>query len=191
MKLAISEKITDSLTRSGVITTEDKELYHYGVQQGLLMILNIITTFVIGLMFGMIWQSLIFLLAYIPLRSYAGGYHAKTQIRCYLFSIIIMSAALLGIKLIPWTSFICLTTSAFGAGIIFFLAPVEDSNKPLNEREIKVYKKRTRILLLCESIVMYISIILHNLQLSGCIAIVFMLLSTMLILGELKNWHNR
>ena len=189
MKLAISEKITDSLANSGVITTEDRELYQYGVQQGLLMILNLITTLVIGLIFGLVWQSLIFLLTYIPLRSYAGGYHARTPMKCYLFSIVIMSAALLGMKFIVWTNFICLTIGLFAAGIIFFLAPVEDSNKPLNEREIKVYKKRTRILLGSEAVIMCIFLMLQNLQLAGCFAMVFLVLSFMLILGELKNKH--
>ena len=90
MKIDLSGKIAESLTNSGVITTEDRELYEYGLHHGLLMIINLLTTVVIGLLFKMVWQSFVFMIAYIPLRTYAGGYHAKTQFRCYLLSIVIM-----------------------------------------------------------------------------------------------------
>ncbi|MDF2474337.1 MAG: putative processing-secretion protein [Anaerocolumna sp.] len=156
MRIPVSKRITYSLANGGVITSQDKDLYTYGLKQGLLMIINLYTALIIALIFGMVWQSLIFLLAYIPLRSYAGGYHAKTQLRCYLLSIVIILATLLGIKLIPWTSFICLMATLTPGGIIFFLAPVESGNIPLDHIEIKVYKRRTRTILLFEACILLI-----------------------------------
>ncbi len=74
MILSISEKIVDKLTDSNIIESEDKDLYTYGFYQGFLIIFNILTAIAIGLLFKMVWESLVFLMAYIPpLRSYAGG----------------------------------------------------------------------------------------------------------------------
>jgi len=87
------------------------------------------------------------MMAYIPLRTYAGGYHAKTQLRCYVFSILMLSAAFGGIKLVHWTDrgyFIIILCSVI---IIILLAPLESENKPFNENEKAVYRKRTHIIL--------------------------------------------
>lgn len=53
----------------------------------------------IGFTFGMVWQSVLFTAAYMTLRVYAGGYHAPTQLRCYILSFIMVVTALL---LIDW-----------------------------------------------------------------------------------------
>lgn len=116
----IAGNVIDTLVHSDVVAPEDKDIHIFGLQQGLFMLLNIATTIMIGLVFGMFMQSLVFMLSYLPLRSVAGGYHAKTQLKCYLFSTVIVSATLLGIKYIPWTSFICLILLTFVGGIIFF-----------------------------------------------------------------------
>lgn len=187
MKIDLSGKIAESLTNSGIITTEDKELYEYGLHHGLLMIINILTTVVIGLLFKMVWQSFVFMIAYIPLRTYAGGYHAKTQFRCYLLSIVIMLAALFGIRQIPWTGSIGIGITLCAIGIILYFSPVEDKNKPLSPMEVKVYGNRARIILFIEIIVMLIMMVLKQQQVAYCIAAEFVALSIMLIMGALKN----
>lgn len=187
MKIDLSGKIAESLTNSGIITTEDKELYEYGLHHGLLMIINLLTTVVIGLLFKMVWQSFVFMLAYIPLRTYAGGYHAKTQFRCYLLSIVIMLAALFGIREIPWTDSIGIGLTLCAIGIILYLSPVEDKNKPLSPMEVKVYGNRARIILFTEVFIMLFMIVLKQQQIASCIAAEFVALSIMLILGALKN----
>lgn len=187
----LSQRLTNSLISNEIIDAEDKELYLYGFKQGFIILLNIFTTLLIGIAFEMIWQSIIFMISYIPLRSFAGGYHAKTQLRCYLFSTMLISAALWGIKQIPWTSFIGLIVSVVAGMIVFFLAPVEDSNKPLNPKEEVVNRKRTRIILIIESIVAFILIDLGLENISACAFIAVITLAGMLILGIFKNYSEK
>lgn len=191
MKMVISERIVDSFSKKGIIESEDKELYAYGLQQGLWMFLNFLSTIIIGLVFNMLLQSIIFMFAYIPLRTHAGGIHSRSQIRCYLFSIVIMIAALLGMKLVLWTSFICFVITLSGGVIIYFLAPVEDENKPLDQMELKIYKKRTGIILLIEVVISFVLLLLNQQSLLTCIAMVFVVLSIMLIAGKVKNQINQ
>ena len=42
MKTNVPEKITELLLRTGTITSEDKDLYEYGVRQGIILIINLI-----------------------------------------------------------------------------------------------------------------------------------------------------
>jgi accessory gene regulator B len=189
--MSVSEKITDGLVNNGVITNEDRELYAYGFYTGALMLLNVVTTLVIGLIFGMVLESIVLMMVYIPLRSYSGGYHAKTAFHCYLFSTIAMLAALLGIKLIVWTGFICLIAALVTGGMIFLLSPVENANKPLDQIETVVYKKRARTIFI---IFLGIALIFWSIGqklISVCIVMTFILHSIMLILGDLKNKLSR
>ena len=188
MRMNVFEKITDSFIQNGVIPSEDKDLYTYGLEQGTLMVLNIATTIVIGIVLRMVWQSILLTLVYIPLRTYAGGYHARTQFRCYIFSIGTMSITLLGIKLIPWTSIICLMVALCAGSIVFLFAPVEDSNKPLDQMEIVIYRKKTRMILSFLLVVNLLFWILGQKQVLICITMAIGLLAMMLVVGKVKKY---
>ncbi|EJP6474070.1 accessory gene regulator B family protein [Clostridium botulinum] len=187
MVLSISEKIVDKLIDGNIIESEDKDLYTYGFHQGFLIIFNILTAIAIGLLFKMVWESLVFLMAYIPLRSYAGGYHARTPLRCYMFSLIIIIMVLLGIKFIYWNSIICIIVTFCAASIIFALQPVEDENKPLDKKERVVYKKRTKSILLVLIGIGLVFWFFDNEQISITIIMALFVIAFMLILGKIKN----
>ncbi len=182
--MKLFEKITENLADKSIIAFEDKDLYTYGFQQGFLLLLNIITTIVIGLIFNMLWQCIVFSLAYIPLRSYAGGYHAKTQLRCYFFSVAMMIIVILIIKYIPWFDLSVIILTLISSGVILSLAPVEDINKPLSPKEMQVYKKISRLILLFEVFLVCIFIDLGISEVSICIMMALTTLGVMLVLGE-------
>lgn len=136
----LSHKIGNNLVHSNVIKEEDAEIYIYGINQILVSVLNVSSTLIIGLILGMLLESIIFMAAYIPLRTFAGGYHAKTPTRCYILSLIIIIIVLIGIKYIPVLDIIYYVILAAEILIIFLISPVEDKNKLLNGNEQKVYK---------------------------------------------------
>lgn len=76
-------KITQRLCEKGIISESDFDLYEYGFNMRITVLLNLISTIVIGVIAGKVFESIAFLVFYIPLRSYAGGYHASTPRRCY------------------------------------------------------------------------------------------------------------
>lgn len=187
MKTNVPGKIADSLVRAGVAPTEDKALYEYGIRQGILTVINIVTAVLIGLLLGMVWQTVVFLIAYTPIRTNAGGYHAGTPFMCYLLSIPMMLAVLSGIKFIPWNGYLVLMVIIFAGIAVFLLAPVEDMNKPLDQLEVKVYKKRSRIILTFLSIVAVILWLAGIKQSSQSIVMALCMIAIMLILGVIKN----
>ena len=63
------------------LTDEDKEIYLFGLIQGVIFLLNTFTALCIGMILNMLIEVIIYLVCFIPIRIFAGGYHAKTQVR--------------------------------------------------------------------------------------------------------------
>ena len=183
----LSERITDEFEKQRVIVSEDKEIYRYGVQQGLNLAFNLLTTLVIGAVCGMFWESILFMAAYMPLRSFAGGYHAKTHLRCYLYSIVMITVVLLIIRFLPVGRIIYSCLMLVGGIVIFLLAPVEDKNKPLDDEEQRVYCIRTRVILVLEGSVLLVSIILQFKPLYSDISLAIFCLGVLVLVGKVKN----
>lgn len=186
----LSVRITENLCKKEIIPREDEELYRYGFNMGLTMLLNLISTVLIGFLFSMIFYSIAFLVLYIPLRSYAGGYHAKTPTRCYFVSLLIIAAVLAFIKFSAGSYILYGAVLMLSSAVCFFLSPVEDANKPLDKDEYKVYRKRSLYILLAEFLMwIFLAAILHK-----CAAVISMAVFTeaiLLILGKIKNAKNK
>lgn len=185
-----SEHIAKKLVEKNTISSENKPIYQYGIQQGLTIGLNIFTTFAIGLIFQMIIESFLFLAVYIPLRSFAGGVHAKTANRCYVYSTIMIIAALLVIKFFPFGIFIGSCLSLISGTIIFLLAPVETANKKLDELEKQVYKKRARIIFIIELVIQFLIALTSWNNGLMCFSLAFVSLSLVMLAGIIKNKYD-
>lgn len=155
------------------------------------MIINLATILVIGIVLHMVWESIIFIITYVPLRSNAGGCHAKTQVRCYMYSVAMITATLICIKIVSWTGVICMSLTLVAGTIIFFLAPVEAVNKPLSQTEEALYKKRTHISLGLFIFLVLLFCYIGQLVISICIMMGFVVVSIMLVLGRVTNQLNR
>ncbi len=187
-----SERIAQKLVEKNTISSENKPIYQYGIQQGFTIGLNILTTLIIGLIFQMVIESFLFLAVYIPLRSFAGGVHAKTANRCYVYSTLMIIAALLVIKFFPFGIFIGSCLSLISGAIIFLLAPVETANKKLDELEKQVYKKRARIILIIELVIQFLIALMSLDNIMMCFSLAFVSLSLVMLAGIIKNkYHNK
>ncbi len=186
----LSRRIGDDLVRSNVVKAEDAEIYIYGINQILISVLNVFSALIIGLIFGVFFEILVFMAVYIPLRSYAGGYHARTPLRCYIFSVVMLIAVSLGLKYLCIAEWVYYVVFALAIIIICIFSPVEDKNKPLDDIERKIYKKRTIAITMIETLIglLFDIIGIDN----PCVAVIysFVVLSLMLIVGKAKTVAN-
>lgn len=132
------------LCKNGRIQPDEREFYLFGFRQAGRMAVNVLTTIAIGLSLGMWWQSMVFLLGFIPVRSYVGGYHAKTPLRCYLISIIMITVALLWVKNAGSLRWIPVIMAVCSLVIIYYYSPVENSKKRLTSKEQEVFARRAK-----------------------------------------------
>ena len=184
----ISHKIGDNLVRSNVIKEEDAEIYIYGINQILVSVLNVSSALIIGWIFSVVLEIVAFMATYIPLRTFAGGYHAKTPLRCYIFSVMMLIVVSIVIKYFSVLDLAYYVALVAGVFIILLLSPVEDKNKPLDEAEHKVYKRRTIIVASVEFLLCLLLKLLGLNNLLVSIIYSFVVLSFMLITGKAKNY---
>lgn len=132
----------------GRLKEEDRELYEYAYQLLILQTVNIAVMIAVGIVFSCLLPVLVFAVVYIPLRSFAGGYHASTPGRCALLSAVmeVSAAWLLRSSIVQrWTLLAFLAAAA--AGIIIWLkAPVDARNRPLTAQEEKDYRRKARVI---------------------------------------------
>lgn len=184
---SISEKVTLSLIESNIIDEEDKDLYQYGVLQGLRIILNVISALIIGLLFGKVLEIILFMTAYIPLRSYAGGFHAKTPSGCYLFSVVMLCLVSIGIREAVLSHTVMYVMVLISVITVFALSPVEDKNKPLDRSETKEFRKKSRIILAAEFLIFIMSGFLKWNFLFSALAYELACMGFMILAGLIKN----
>jgi len=148
-------KITENMVRKSAIPPEDREIYVFGVQQGLVVALNVATMALIGVLLGVFWYMLPFAIAFVPLRSFAGGYHASTPVRCYVASTAMMVLMALMFRFVAFSNLLIFVLLLIFGALIMFFAPVGNKNKPLDDLEKIVYKNKAIIICIAEIIVAF------------------------------------
>lgn len=145
----ISSKIVEILIKHSLVENEDKELYLYGFFILLSQILYFIIVITIGILFNVIFESIIFYITFQFIRRYAGGYHAKTETRCEILSTLSILCCIVLIKLSKMYDIriVLLSVSLVFAVLIFILCPLDTPEKPLNDKEYKYFRKISWIIL--------------------------------------------
>lgn len=188
-----ANNITNYLICKKVIKDDDREIYQYGFEQVFSSLLNIATMLLLGLILGKIYQSLVLILSFMALRSYFGGYHANTPLHCYLLTVMSISAALSIMKFITIDRFICLGLLVLSSVVILLLSPIGSKNKPLDEIEKIIYRKKTIIVWSVETCVAIVFIILDITEIHIAITLAQVIISIAIIFGNLQCgnlWRN-
>ena len=183
----LSNKITKKLVDINVIEEADSELYEYGFWQGGVLFFNFLTVVLLGILFNMLLESIIFLIFYGVLRTIAGGYHARTQHVCYILSVLLMIVVLTILKTFPWNIILCCVLTVLSILVIFILAPVQDENKLLDETEKRFFKKLSRIISLLYGFIIFLLFLFNKNELAYCVVISLFTLTIMLVLGKIRN----
>lgn len=136
----LSKMIADFLLHKNVIPETEIDIYIYGYETVILGIIDFFIVLAVGLIFNKLITMLIFFAMFISVRLYTGGYHANTVLKCkVVFISICISLVFLSEFKFPYylhilIMFLYLITS-------FFLAPIENHNKPLTSEEQTKYRR--------------------------------------------------
>lgn len=187
----LSEKFVGKLINAGIISETDADVYMYGFFQLVMMLLNIVTTIVLGALFKLMLPCILLNISYIAIRTSAGGHHAGSPMRCYINSTIIISVLLAIIKWIPFQRAVSVVMLAVASIFIWITAPVETENNQLDETEKSIYRRRTRAILIIEIVAFGICMILGKNQVCKIIALGMFTESVMLLAGILQGLKKR
>lgn len=181
----ISEDIVFWLIKNNIIEIDEREVYIYGLEALLLNITNIFTALVISILTCSAGHFIAFLTVFVPLRAFAGGFHAKTSTRCYIYTTLLYGITVLLIKLCPLLYQNSMVKILFIIVIIIIikLAPQKNNNHILDKKTILRNKIVSIVLIVLDSLII---IMLHNVIASSMI-IFIAVVSILLFLERLKQ----
>ncbi|WP_277407780.1 accessory gene regulator ArgB-like protein [Lacrimispora xylanisolvens] len=145
----ISEDIVSWQIKKNLLKDDQRALYLYAYEVLINQIINIVVAVFIAVIMRAPMPVFVFLASYIPLRSYCGGYHARTNGVCTVVSAILILIVCLLEKYIVGTVALILPIAGFliSGILIFKFAPVPDRNKLLDEEETSRYRSKKQTVL--------------------------------------------
>lgn len=140
----IALKITDFIFKNTELDLELLEVYRYGVGITISTLLNVFWIITASVVVSDMLSGVIFLAVFILLRSFVGGYHAKTYFMCNaLFLLTYLSVYYINSVVSAFIEdelFSRILTILILLGIIPIIAfaPVQHKNKPLSEKQSRI-----------------------------------------------------
>ena len=175
-----------TLAEKNIINEDDIEIVSHGIIIGIRLCINTLLTFMLGAVLGMAFESIFFIIMFSAVRSYAGGFHFKKPIFCYITSSCTIITALLIAKSIPshligLVGIILLIISMI---ILLSFAPVGTESKPLDNEEIFFFRKkviRNSVIETISSIILF----LLDFKVYSFIVVLAIALSAVLVVAQI------
>ena len=143
----LASRITKRWVARNIITSDVYDCYVYGWEIILLTLLEITNILIIGLCTNSLGNAIIFLVTFVLVRKYTGGYHANTSLKCNICLIIIYLLNLyITINYEADIVILIAATLICGIAIIFKIGPIENENKPLSINQKESSKKLSILL---------------------------------------------
>lgn len=176
------------LIQRRIIDAKDRDLYCYGAEVLLLNILNVLIALAVTIFSGTWLHFLIFMFVFVPLRIFAGGYHAKTSRICLIMSTLLYTATVGVIEFIPdfYKNEIALIAAAVIAVFIFIKAPIINKNNVLDRKSFKRSKIISRVLISLDSII-FITLALLKINTATSVMIFIMLIGFLMIKSVIES----
>ncbi len=134
------------MAERGIIREEDREIYQFGIRNGFIILLNIVTAFLIGLFTEQLLAVCVFTVSFMTLRSFTGGYHSDSRLFCYIGSnLVLFIPVYTGSLFVRAPIPAVLLVLAAALGIILALSPMHSKNRKLDQIEKKHFGRRARI----------------------------------------------
>ncbi len=161
--------------------------YAFGLLIG--QAVNLLIACLLAVMLKEYWTVFVFLLSFIPLRSFAGGHHADNYSTCTILSALMLLGICMMAKMVPEDAVIMvnLVSGAVSGALVCLLAPVEAHNKPLDQTERRRYRTCSRMIWLVETLAWLLCYRAGARKVSLAIALGHLALSVLLCAGVVKN----
>lgn len=142
----LSLRLAGFLCRRGVLPEKEEALYSYAIHILFATLGTSLSILLIGAFLGVLIETLVFLTVFAIVREYAGGFHT-TDGKCFVSSVLTAAVYILLIRFVPveYMLFPALAVMLASDILIFRYAPIASENKPLDEEEVKLYRKKARV----------------------------------------------
>lgn len=188
----LSGNLVKVLIKNNKIRAEEQELYEYGVYVLLTQLFFFCVSCACGFLFGVPVESIIYYISFQFIRKYAGGYHAKTETRCQIFSSLSIIGCIALMK-IAYNHNLLIAAAAFVAAaslLIIAFAPLDTPEKPLTAKEYKHFRKISVIILAVIDAAIVLSMILKMETIYEPLVITLLFEAVLLTAGKIQKLKN-
>lgn len=184
----IAEDIAFLLIKNKIVDIEKRDECVYGAEVLLLNLSNILTALIISILTKSMLHFVAFMLIFVPLRIFTGGYHAKTSESCYLITSAIYALTVLCVKLMPdlYSNIPAIITFAVLIVPIVLFAPVEHKNNPLTPNERRRNRLISIVLTAVDSLI-FIALFILSISTATSVMIFMAVDSILMMIGLLMN----
>ncbi len=181
-------KLLNFITKQQVISTEKdvQDFYKYGIEITISSILNIVLVLALGLLVRHPIESIVYLVLFILVRSFTGGYHADTYFRCnslmcvtFLLTLCVNEA--LFNKFSPLFLIILILITEV---TVLIFAPIENENKPIESSK----KPKLKIIGALITLIMNVlGFILRDYLIGTMVIYTCLLIAMLIVAGKIKE----
>lgn len=148
----------DWLYKLGYVNESNDKIIELGLQRIKSTFTSIAFSAIVSWLMGDIIVGLLFELTYIPIRIYAGGYHASSKRRCEYLSYGSLILCMILVFYVPIKLILMNILILMSGLIIFLFSPIESPHKKLNNIEKKIFRRKSIIYMII-GILMYVALI--------------------------------
>ena len=147
--------LTNYCLQHNIITEDDIPWFQYGIEKRISTIIVGIPVFILAVLLSNFLTAIAFYISFYFLRTRTNGYHAKTLLKCLLFSLLSLFLFMYAIYHFLDTNS-AMYVSALCTVIIWILAPFNNPNMNYTNEEYEACKKSSRFrsagILICVTI---------------------------------------
>jgi accessory gene regulator B len=149
----LSAKLSEGIGFRLNSSDNEKEIYAYSIEILISLLINFIILSITAYILKKQVELIVFIVFFSSLRSYAGGYHAKTHIECITLSFcLFVISAISSTYFIEYGKTILFFGIIFSIIMVFVFAPTESENKPLSKKKFKKFRLISRVLVTALSV---------------------------------------
>lgn len=140
----------DSILRHRSINSTSRPVLIYGLELTISTLASMTSIIVLSILLNSLTDALLFLLIFMGLRFFCGGYHAKTHGWCFISTnltflcVLLFSQGIMQLNIIALPPIIIIIVVV----AIIWMAPIRNARHPLSENAYKRNRKIARILVL-------------------------------------------
>lgn len=161
-----ADNLARSLLKHRVIQEDSFDVYVYGFELLLSSLFSTCLIIVSGLIIHKILETIAFLVVFIVLRSYSGGYHASKYFVCTIVTLCVYASVMAASSLLAVNYLAFVILCILGIVPLSIWAPIENPNKEISQKRKRIYKVISIVLFL--SFVLFGVLILPHFSETGC-----------------------
>lgn len=184
----LAEDIAFLLIKNKILDIEDRDIYVYGLEAILLNSLLLIAMFLVSLPFGAVMHFLGFVVFFIPLRMFVGGYHAKRSETCFVVSVVIYVITLVITMFNPYIyrNRWLMVVTIISLVILLVWSPVINPKHPLADYQIKRNKKIAYTIIALE-FALFLVFCKLNLTIASSLEVFILTVTIVFLIGKVET----